>query len=122
MTPEAEVLSKVAAVYRGTGSLYNNPALQQLLVKWGRTDIAEQPGVGNPLGDVQSIGGVVQALNEEKDPAIRQAWLQDIFDFANNSPSSPSGAVPDVANYQFAIEYVKGGQLNALLNRYQGVA
>lgn len=124
MTPEAELLSKVAAVYRGTGSLYNNGALQQLLLKWGRADIANQPNVGNEFGDVQSIGGVVKALNEEKDPAIRQAWLQDIFDFDNNSPTAPSGsgAVPDVANYQFAINYVKSGQLNALLNRYQGLA
>lgn len=122
MTPEAELLSKVAASYRGTGSLYNNPALQQLLVKWGRSDIASQPNVGDPSGDVQSIGGVVKALNEEQNPAIRQAWLQDIFDFAGNTPSSPSGAVPDLANYQFAVNYVKGGQFSQLLNAYGGVA
>lgn len=118
MTAEAELLSKVAASYRGTGSLYNNPALQQLLVKWGRADIAGQPNVGDPSGDVQSIGGIVKALNEEQNPAVRQAWLQDIFDFAGNTPNSPSGAVPDLANYQFAVNYVRNGQFSQLLNAY----
>jgi hypothetical protein len=121
MTPEAELLSKVAATYRGnlTGvNYYNNPALKQLLVQWGRSDIANQPNVGNPNGDVQSIGGVIKALNEEPDPAIRQAWLQQIFDFAGNSPSSPSGAVPNVTQYQQAINIVRGGTLDQLLNSY----
>jgi hypothetical protein len=121
MTPEAEVLSKVAAVYRGnlTGvNYYDNSKLKQLLVQWGRSDIANQPNVGDPKGDVQSIGGVIKALNEEPDPAIRQAWLQQIFDFAGNSPSSPSGAVPNVAQYQQAINIVRNGGLDQLLNGY----
>jgi hypothetical protein len=125
MTPEAEMLSKVAALYRGnlTGSnLYNNPVLKQLLVKWGRTDIASQPNVGNPNGDVQSIGGVVKALNEEPNPEIRKAWLQEIFDFAGNSPTSPSGAVPNVREYQVAIDIVRSGRLDQLLGSFLNTA
>jgi hypothetical protein len=122
MTPEAEMLSKVAALYRGelTGvNLYDNPKLKTLLTSWGRSDIANQPNVGNPNGDVQSIGGVVKALNEEKNPAIRKAWLQQIFDFAGNSPSSPSGAVPNLPQYQQAINLVRNGSLANLLQSYQ---
>lgn len=121
MTPEAEMVSKVAALYRGnlTGSnLYNNPVLKQLLVKWGRSDIASKPNVGDPNGDVQSIGGIVKALNEEPNPQVRQAWLQEIFDFAGNSPVSPSGAVPNVREYQVAINILRGGTLDQLLGNF----
>lgn len=122
MTPEAETLSIVAATYRGqlpgSSSLYNNAALQQLLVSWGRNDLAGQPFVGSQQGDVQTIGNVVRALNEEPDPAIRQAWMQQIFDFAGNTPSSPSGAVPEVADYQSAINIVRDGTLDNLLNGF----
>ena len=121
MTPEAEMLSKVAALYRGnlTGAnLYDNAKLKGLLQSWGRNDIASQPNVGSQNGDVQSIGGVVKALNEEKDPAIRQAWLQQIFDFKGNTPSSPSGAVPNVQQYQQAINLVRSGQFDQLLEGY----
>jgi len=119
-TPEADLLSKVAAVYRGnlTGvNRYNNQALQQVLVRWGRQDLASQPGVGST--DVESIGSVIKALNEQPNPQIRQAWLQDIFDFQNNSPSSPSGAVPNVREYQDAINIVRSGTLDRLLGNYQ---
>ena len=118
-TPEAEMLANVAAVYRGDfggASIYNNAALKDLLISWGRSDIANQPSVG--VTDVESIGGAVKALNEEKDPAIRQAWLQQIFDFQNNTPTSPSGAVPKAAEYQKAIELVKNGTINQLVNNY----
>ena len=120
-TPEAELLSKVAAVYRGEfGGVgrYDNAALQNLLVQWGREDIANQPGVGVPTGDVQSIGGVVKALTEQQDPAIRQAWLQDIFDFQNGTGVSPSGAVPQTQEYQFAIDMVQSGAYDQLLTNY----
>jgi hypothetical protein len=119
MTPEAELIAQVAATYRGDfghAATYNNPALKQLLVSWGRTDIANQALVG--VADVQSIGGVVKALNEQPDPAIRQKWIQQIFDFQNNSPSSPSGAVPDLPDYQVAVAMVKNGNINQLLNNY----
>lgn len=119
MTPEAELISKVAAVYRGDlggRGAYNNAALGQLLTKWGRQDIAAQPGVGQT--DIESIGGVVKALNEEQNAAIRQAWLQDIFDFKNNTPNSPSGAVPDTKKYQDAINVVQSGTLDKLLDNY----
>lgn len=119
-TPEAELLSKVAAVYRGElpgeSSTYDNGVLKNLLVKWGRSDLANRPGVGET--DVESIGSVVQALNEQKDPAIRQAWLQEIFDFKNNSPVSPSGAVPNAKAYQEAIRIVQNGGLDKLLDNY----
>ena len=120
-TPEAEILSKVAAVYRGelTGvsSKYDNGKLRDLLITWGRSDIVNRdPLVG--LADVQSIGGVVKALNEEPNPEIRKAWLQQVFDFQNNTPSSPSGAVPNVTAYQQAINIVRSGQLDALVNNY----
>jgi hypothetical protein len=123
MTPEAELLSKVAATYRGnltTGgpNLYNNAALKALLIKWGRTDLANQPSVGSQSGDVQTLGSVIKALNEETDPAIRKAWMQDIFDFAGNTPSSPSGAVPSLPQYQQAVSLVKGGGLDLLLANY----
>jgi len=123
MTPEAELLSKVAATYRGnltTGgpNLYNNAALKALLIKWGRTDLANQPSVGSQSGDVQTLGSVIKALNEETDPAIRKAWMQDIFDFAGNTPSSPSGAVPNLPQYQQAVGLVKGGGLDTLLAGY----
>lgn len=122
-TPEADILSKVAAVYRGdlTGvNTYNNRALKDLLVKWGRSDLANKPGVG--VTDVESIGGVVKALNEEQNPTIRKAWLQEIFDFQNNTPNSPSGAVPNLKPYQDAISIVRNGQLDQLLSNYrQGI-
>lgn len=120
MTPEAELLSKVAAVYRGdlTGvNAYDNGALRDLLVQWGRSDLANKPGAGRT--DVESIGGVIQALNEEKDPAIRQRWLQQIFDFAGNTPTSPSGAVPNARAYQDAITIVRDGRLDELLDNYR---
>lgn len=119
-TPEAEILSKVAAVYRGdlTGvNKYNNQALQQSLVRWGRQDLASQPGVG--VSDVESIGSVIKALNEQQNPQVRAQWLQEIFDFQNNSPSSPSGAVPNVRQYQDAINIVKSGALEGLVSNYQ---
>ncbi len=119
MTQEAELLSQVAATYRGDfggRSTYNNPVLKQLLVSWGRTDIANQPLVGQT--DVQSIGGVVKALNEERDPAKRQAWLQQIFDFQGNTPVSPSGAVPNAPQYQTAINMVRSGALDQLVNNF----
>jgi hypothetical protein len=122
MSPEAELFSTVAATYRGqlpgTSSLYNNAALGQLLTSWGRSDLASQPFVGDQQGDVQTIGNVVKALNEEPDPTVRNAWLQQIFDFAGNSPSSPSGAVPEVEDYQRAIQLVQGGQLDQLLTGF----
>ncbi len=119
-TPEAEILSKVAAVYRGdlTGvNAYDNAALKGLLQQWGRNDLAGQPGVG--VTDVESIGSVVRALNEEQNGQTRQAWLQQIFDFQNNTPNSPSGAVPNVREYQQAINIVQSGELDQLLNNYQ---
>ncbi len=120
-TPEAEILAKVAAVYRGelTGVVgkYDNAALKNLLIQWGRSDLANAPGAG--VFDVQSIGGVIKALNEEPNPQIRQAWLQQIFDFQNNSPNSPSGAVPNVASYQRAIQIVQGGEFDQLLRNYR---
>lgn len=123
LNPEAKIFSDVASVYRGdfgNRGPYNNPVLGQLLQKWGRADIAAKPLVG--VADAQSIGGIVQALNEEANPAIRQAWLQDIFDFANNSPSSPSGAVPQLQDYQNAINIVQNGTLNRLMANFnQGI-
>lgn len=119
MTQEAELIAHVAAVYRGdfgNQGAYNNPALKQLLVSWGRNDIANQAGVGD--GDVQSVGGVIKALNEERDPAVRQAWIQQIFDFQNNTPTSPSGAVPNVESYQNAVAMVQGGAFDQLLQNY----
>lgn len=121
MTSEAEILSKVAAVYRGeltgSSSLYNNKVLKDLLIKWGRTDLANKPHAG--VSDVESIGGVIQALNEEPNADIRKAWLQEIFDFQNNSPLSPSGAVPGIKAYQDAITIVTSGRLDQLLDNYR---
>ena len=121
MTPEAEMLSKVAALYRGnlTGvNLYNNGALKNLLTQWGRSDIANKPFTGSQSGDVQSIGGVVQALNEQPDAAVRQKWLQQVFDFAGNTPNSPSGAVPNLPQYQQAINLVRQNTFDTLLNGF----
>lgn len=120
MKPEAELLAHVAATYRGDfggASVYNNPALKQLLVSWGRSDLANQPLVG--VTDVQSVGSVIRALNEQPDPTIRQTWLQQIFDFQNNTPSSPSGAVPSLPQYQVAVAMVKNGILDQLIVNYQ---
>jgi hypothetical protein len=119
MQPEAELLAEVAATYRGdlTGAnLYDNAVLQKLLVSWGRTDLASQPAVGQ--ADVQSIGSVVRALNEEPNASIRHQWLQQIFDFDNNTASSPSGAVPNLQAYQQAISLVRGGALDQLVNNF----
>lgn len=119
MTPEAELLAQVAATYRGdfgNASAYNNPVLKQLLISWGRTDLASKPLVG--LTDVQSVGSVIQALNEQPDENVRKAWLQDIFDFANNTPVSASGAVPNVKEYQTAITLVRSGTIDQLINNY----
>ncbi|MBY0405351.1 MAG: hypothetical protein K2X66_15735, partial [Cyanobacteria bacterium] len=110
LAPEAETLANVAALYRGnlTGvNKYDNAKLQQLVASWGRADLAQTPGAG--VSDVESIGIAVKAINEQPDPQIRQAWLQQIFDFQNNSPSSPSGAVPNVRQYQDAINLYRGG-------------
>ncbi|HEY9687075.1 MAG TPA: hypothetical protein V6C52_08890 [Coleofasciculaceae cyanobacterium] len=125
MTAEAETVANVAAIYRGDlsgGGAYDNPALKKLVASWGRQDIANQPGMGD--GDIQSVGGTVKALNEEPDPAKRQAWLQQIFDFQNNSPNSPSGAVPQsgLVNYQKAISLYRNGTVDQLANNYsQGI-
>lgn len=130
LTPEAETLANVAALYRGNlpgmqlgtnkPSTYNNPVLRDLLVQWGRTDLASKPGVGQT--DVESIGSVIKALNEQQDPNVRKAWLQQIFDFQGNSPSSPSGAVPNVREYQVAIDLYRNGGYAQLLNNFgQGV-
>jgi hypothetical protein len=119
LTPEAELLANVAATYRGdfgNASAYNNPVLRELLIKWGRSDLAAKPLVG--LTDVQSVGSVVQALNEQPDENVRKAWLQDIFDFANNTPVSASGAVPNVKEYQTAITLVRSGAIDQLINNY----
>lgn len=121
MTPEAETLSKVAAIYRGEfGGVgrYDNNALKNLLSSWGRDDIANQPGVGHPQGDVQSIGGVVKALNEEPSGDVRQSWLQQIFDFQGGTSTSPSGAVPQAPEYQYAIDMVNSGTYDQLLDNY----
>ncbi len=123
MQPEAELLANVAATYRsdfGHDSMYNNPALRQLLVTWGRTDLAQNPGVGT--ADVQSIGSVVKALNEEPNAARRKQMLNMIYDFDGNTPVSPSGAVPSVKDYQFAVALVKNGGLDKLVTNYfQGI-
>ncbi|MBX2859914.1 MAG: hypothetical protein KTR14_01675 [Vampirovibrio sp.] len=119
-TPEADLLSKVAATYLGDlggNGNYDHQAMQNLLVQWGRADLAAKPGVGQ--FDVQSIGSVVQALNEEPDPATRQAWLGQIFSgFTGGPPTSPSGAVPDIQQYLNAINLVQGGALDQLLQGY----
>jgi hypothetical protein len=120
-TPEADLLSKVAATYRGdfgNASLYNNGELKNLLNQWGREDIANEPLVGDPLGDVQSIGGAIKALNEEPNADRRKQMLNDVFDFENNTPNSPSGAVPNVNEYVDAINIVQNGTLDRLVDNY----
>jgi hypothetical protein len=121
LNADARLFADVAATYRGdfgNRGAYNNPALKQLLTSWGRTDLANAQFVGDPSADAQTIGAVTQALNEQTDPTIRKQWMQQIFDFQNNTASSPSGAVPDVADYQKAIAIVKSGTLDKLMQNY----
>jgi hypothetical protein len=121
LTPEAQLFADVASVYRGdfgNRGNYNHSVMKDLLVSWGRQDIANQSLVGVDGADAQTIGGIVKALNEEKDPATRQTWLQQIFDFSNNTPSSPSGAVPNISDYQNAINLVQSGAIDKLMENY----
>lgn len=137
LAPEAETLANVAALYRGNlpgqvlgtnrPSTYNNPVLGQLVATWdqrraqqGLPPLAGKPGVGKT--DVESIGAAVKSINEERDPNVRQQMLQQIFDFQGNSPTSPSGAVPNVREYQVAIDLYRKGGFSQLLNNYnQGI-
>ncbi len=121
LTPEAKLFADVAATYRGdfgNRGAYNLPIMRQLLVNWGRSDLANQPNVGLPGADGPTLGMITKALNEEPNPAIRQAWLQQIFDFQNNTPNSPSGAVPDLVPYQRAIALVQNGAIDRLMANF----
>jgi hypothetical protein len=119
-TPEADALLKVAVIYKGDlcgfGN-YNNPGMKQLLIKWGRADLANENGVGDT--DIESIGLVAQAIDEEPDQEKRREWLAEIYKFYDNlHPQSPSGAVPQLREYQCAIDIVQDGTFDRLIDNY----
>lgn len=119
-TQEADTLLKVAVVYKGDlcgFGEYNNPAMKQLLLKWGRADLATENGVGET--DIESIGLVAQAIDEEPDPEIRREWLAEVYKFYDNvHPESPSGAVPQLREYQCAIDVTQDGTIDRLIDNY----
>jgi len=120
-TPEADLLLRVAAVYRGVlcdgGGVYNNPEMKKLLIQWGRSDLASQPGVGDT--DIESIANVAQAIDEQTDPVIRRKWLDEVYNFDDNlHPYSPSGAVPSLRAYQCAIDILRNGTFTQLMDNY----
>jgi hypothetical protein len=119
-TQEADILLKVAVIYKGIMcgfGEYNNPALKQLLVKWGRTDLAGEVGVGET--DIESIGLTAQAIDEQPDPQIRREWLSEIYSFSDNlHPQSPSGAVPQLREYQCSVDLSQDGTIDRLIDNY----
>lgn len=119
-TPEADTLLKVAVIYKGDlcgFGEYNNPGMKQLLIKWGRTDLASEGGVGET--DIESIGLVAQAIDEEPNEEKRREWLAEIYVFYDNiHPRSPSGAVPQLREYQCAIDISADGTFDRLIDNY----
>ncbi|MDX2085430.1 MAG: hypothetical protein SFZ03_08590 [Candidatus Melainabacteria bacterium] len=135
LNPEAQLLADVAATFRGTldgkPNTYVNTQVPGLLDKWVQdgildadavaTQLAENPGIGSQQDDVSSIGkGLVWAINQVDDKATRDTMLNDIFDFQNLTPNSPSGviAAEDAQDYIRAIQVVQSGTLNALGNQF----
>ena len=119
-TPEADTLLKVAVTYKGDlcgFGEYNNPGMKQLILKWGRPDLANELGVGET--DIESIGLVAQAIDEEPDQEKRREWLAEIYVFYDNiNPRSPSGAVPQLREYQCAIDINADGTFDRLVDNY----
>lgn len=117
---EGDTLVRVASIYRGelcTSSVYNNPVMKEILIKWGRNDLAAEPGVGDT--DIESIALVAQALDETPDPILRRQRFLELYSFDdNNNPMSPTGAVPSLRPYQCTIDILSDGSYNKLLENY----
>ena len=114
MTPEAQLFTQVASVYKGNlldgPGNYDNAALGNLLLTKAQTtgdshlaQLAYGPNVGQT--DVQTIGAITNALNGGK------ISLNDIV---------ASGAIPpqNMARYQQVISYVSNGAFNQDLGKF----
>ena len=123
--PEAEMFTKVAAVYKvdfpptKNNGNYDNGALQDLLKEWGRSDLAKKEGVGDT--DIETISAVTAALNQESDREKRIAWLNQIYSItdASSKGKSESGAVENLSTYRTALAMVSGGAYTTLLSNFQ---
>jgi hypothetical protein len=126
--PEAQIFAEVASVFKD-GNLglsadgdYNDANLKKVLITFGRGDLAKDPDVGQD--DVQSIGAVVEMINDMPDSTTRSQVLNDIFSINatdNTNGSSPSNSIQganELSRYKKAVAIVNSELYATVLQDY----
>jgi hypothetical protein len=126
--PEAQIFAEVASVFKD-GDLglradgdYNDGNLRKVLISFGRKDLANGPDVGQD--DVQTIGAVVEMINDMPDSTTREQALNDIFSINatdNTNGSSPSNSIQganELSRYKESVAIVNSELYAKVLQDY----